>query len=116
MSACPRVTRNGARGARGGRLAAEGAGSPNALTQRALGRETWALGAGIGAGWTPERPRPPPPPPPFFSPRLASPRRRHGRSAARKKIWGGGAGSRVGRWVRVRAATQRALGGRWVVP
>ena len=86
------------RGALGGlAVAVEGAGSPNAPTQRALGRENCPLGPRSGAGSPPSRspfPFPsssllslPPPPPP---------RPLRGR---KKKLRG--AGSYVGRWVHV---------------
>ena len=101
------------RGALGGlAVAVEGAGSPNAPTQRALGRENCPLGPRSGAGSPPSRSPLPFPSspllflPPLFSPSL--PRRRHGRYAAGKKF--------EGRWV-----IRRALGacdwppnGRWV--
>ena len=93
------------RGALGGlAVAVEGAGSPNAPTQRALGRENCPLGPRSGAGSPPSRspfPFPSSPLlslPPLFSPSL--PRRRHGRYAAGKKNLRG-AGSYVGRWVHV---------------
>jgi hypothetical protein len=116
---------------RGPAAAAEGAGSPNAPTQRALGRENWALGAQLGAGSTLRRSRRPPLlPPSFLSPSLLlslppppPPRPLRGR---KKKFGGrwvadwvlgaypGGHPTGAG-WVPGRPSGRReALGERWV--